>query len=269
MRPRPLCRREAAPLAVAQSCHCPPMMPCPGAPLTHACMHARTLKTTGRLLDLGSQVLPITAAGLPRIDLILLGAWKNGGKGWDEGAEGSAGPHARDGVRAGHPDDCLGSGRGADRCGVSPQHLSSGQPRSAPVLQPLPPRRAGVGPDGHVASVFPNTPEAQASTDWVQPIHNSPKPPPERITLSLSAINAAANIAVVSLGEVGSGRAWTLLAGVPGCRGRRGKGQCNGRFHHVAYRHTLAGQGRGGAARAGGAEPAGVAAGAARPARAG
>ncbi|KFM28048.1 putative 6-phosphogluconolactonase 1 [Auxenochlorella protothecoides] len=69
-----------------------------------------------------------------------------------------------------------------------------GQPRIDLVL-------LGVGPDGHVASIFPNTPEARDSPDWVLPITNSPKPPPERITLSLSAINAAANVAIVALGQ--------------------------------------------------------------------
>lgn len=62
-----------------------------------------------------------------------------------------------------------------------------------------------MGPDGHVASIFPNTPEARDSPDWVLPITNSPKPPPERITLSLSAINAAANVAIVALGQVSTG----------------------------------------------------------------
>jgi 6-phosphogluconolactonase len=61
----------------------------------------------------------------------------------------------------------------------------------------------GVGPDGHVASLFPNAPET-AVTDaqaWVLPVDNSPKPPPQRITMTLPVINAAKDVIVVALGE--------------------------------------------------------------------
>lgn len=59
----------------------------------------------------------------------------------------------------------------------------------------------GVGPDGHVASLFPNSAAlADASGAWVLPVANSPKPPPERITLSLPALNASRHVAIVSLG---------------------------------------------------------------------
>lgn len=59
----------------------------------------------------------------------------------------------------------------------------------------------GVGPDGHVASLFPNAAATAATSGWVLPVANSPKPPPERITLSLPAINAAKEVAVVAVGE--------------------------------------------------------------------
>ncbi|PNW88555.1 hypothetical protein CHLRE_01g034400v5 [Chlamydomonas reinhardtii] len=59
----------------------------------------------------------------------------------------------------------------------------------------------GVGPDGHVASLFPNRPETAATSGWVLPVSNSPKPPPERITFSLPVINAAKEVAIVALGE--------------------------------------------------------------------
>lgn len=58
----------------------------------------------------------------------------------------------------------------------------------------------GVGPDGHVASLFPNSQELAATAGWVLPVTNSPKPPPERITLSLPVLNAAKHVAVVALG---------------------------------------------------------------------
>jgi 6-phosphogluconolactonase len=59
----------------------------------------------------------------------------------------------------------------------------------------------GVGPDGHVASLFPGLPAIDdASGAWVLGVDGSPKPPPSRITLSLGAINSAARVAVVALG---------------------------------------------------------------------
>lgn len=59
----------------------------------------------------------------------------------------------------------------------------------------------GVGPDGHVASLFPNRKETAASSGWVLPVFNSPKPPSERITLTMPVLNAARKIAVVALGS--------------------------------------------------------------------
>ena len=46
----------------------------------------------------------------------------------------------------------------------------------------------GVGPDGHVASLFPDRPELDA-TDPVVAVTDSPKPPSERISLTLSTLN--------------------------------------------------------------------------------
>ena len=40
----------------------------------------------------------------------------------------------------------------------------------------------GIGPDGHVASLFPNHPLTSATEGWALAITDSPKPPPERIT---------------------------------------------------------------------------------------
>lgn len=59
----------------------------------------------------------------------------------------------------------------------------------------------GVGPDGHVASLFPGLAAVEdASGAWVLGVADSPKPPPARISLSLGAINAAGRVAVVALG---------------------------------------------------------------------
>ncbi|XP_011075916.1 probable 6-phosphogluconolactonase 4, chloroplastic [Sesamum indicum] len=55
----------------------------------------------------------------------------------------------------------------------------------------------GIGPDGHVASLFPNRPQRYDKTDWVTYINDSPKPPPKRITFTFPVINSANNIAMV------------------------------------------------------------------------
>jgi 6-phosphogluconolactonase len=49
----------------------------------------------------------------------------------------------------------------------------------------------GTGPDGHIASLFPNSASLSAQEGWVIPVTNSPKPPSERITFTLPVINAA------------------------------------------------------------------------------
>lgn len=59
----------------------------------------------------------------------------------------------------------------------------------------------GMGPDGHVASLFPNHPALEVKDDWVTFLTDSPKPPPERITFTLPVINSAANVVVVATGE--------------------------------------------------------------------
>lgn len=59
----------------------------------------------------------------------------------------------------------------------------------------------GIGPDGHVASLFPGAPTLSAGDDAVcLGVHDSPKPPPERITLSLSVLRAAGSCMLLATG---------------------------------------------------------------------
>ena len=58
----------------------------------------------------------------------------------------------------------------------------------------------GMGPDGHVASLFPEHP-ALYEEGAVAGVRGAPKPPPERVTLTLSSINAARQVWVVATGE--------------------------------------------------------------------
>jgi 6-phosphogluconolactonase len=46
-----------------------------------------------------------------------------------------------------------------------------------------------MGPDGHTASLFPG--HSHPPGRWVLPVHDSPKPPPTRLSLSLELINQA------------------------------------------------------------------------------
>ncbi|KAJ8760819.1 hypothetical protein K2173_021857 [Erythroxylum novogranatense] len=59
----------------------------------------------------------------------------------------------------------------------------------------------GMGPDGHVASLFPGHPLVKEQQKWVTYIKDSPKPPPQRITFTFPLINAANNIALVVSGS--------------------------------------------------------------------
>ena len=58
----------------------------------------------------------------------------------------------------------------------------------------------GVGEDGHVASLFPGHPLLCAS-GLTAGIRDSPKPPPERVTLTLEAIRDAGRVLIIATGE--------------------------------------------------------------------
>jgi 6-phosphogluconolactonase len=52
----------------------------------------------------------------------------------------------------------------------------------------------GLGPDGHVASLFPGRPEVDVDDLIAVPVSGSPKPPPERISLTVPALCRAAEV---------------------------------------------------------------------------
>lgn len=86
----------------------------------------------------------------------------------------------------------------------------------------------GVGPDGHCASLFPEHPALFDNDSAVVAVRNSPKPPPLRISLTFSGLEAAKEIWVIASGT-GKADAVALALGgagrvqIPsaGARGRR------------------------------------------------
>jgi 6-phosphogluconolactonase len=78
----------------------------------------------------------------------------------------------------------------------------------------------GVGPDGHVASLFPDQPTLDVDDEEAVPVTDSPKPPPERVSLTLSALNRTrATWLVVSGAEKAEAVAQALNDGdVPAAR---------------------------------------------------
>ena len=58
----------------------------------------------------------------------------------------------------------------------------------------------GIGPDAHVASMFPELPAARVEDATTAAVHGSPKPPPTRVTLTFPAINAAREVWVLAAG---------------------------------------------------------------------
>ena len=60
----------------------------------------------------------------------------------------------------------------------------------------------GLGEDGHVASLFPGEPEALAASPAIyRAISNSPKPPPNRVTLGYAAIASARKVWMLASGK--------------------------------------------------------------------
>lgn len=59
----------------------------------------------------------------------------------------------------------------------------------------------GVGPDGHVASLFPGHPALVRRDAWVVAITDAPKPPPVRVSLGIATMEVAREIWFVAFGR--------------------------------------------------------------------
>lgn len=86
----------------------------------------------------------------------------------------------------------------------------------------------GMGPDGHIASLFPERGGIREREKSTISVRNSPKPPPERLSLTLPVINSSARVWLVVAGADKASALGLTLAGasmneVPaaGVEGRR------------------------------------------------
>jgi 6-phosphogluconolactonase len=72
----------------------------------------------------------------------------------------------------------------------------------------------GMGPDGHVASLFPGH-EVLAAQGTTTGVHASPKPPPERVSLTFDAIRSAREVWIVAAGAEKAEQVAAALADGP------------------------------------------------------
>ncbi|KAF0847393.1 6-phosphogluconolactonase [Nocardia caishijiensis] len=71
----------------------------------------------------------------------------------------------------------------------------------------------GMGPEGHIDSIFPHSPAVREQTDYVVAVHDCPKPPPTRVSLTLPAVHRSRHVMLVVSGE---GKAAAVAAAVNG-----------------------------------------------------
>ncbi|MFW5469437.1 6-phosphogluconolactonase [Knoellia sp. CPCC 206435] len=71
----------------------------------------------------------------------------------------------------------------------------------------------GVGPDGHIASLFPGHPAQQTTDAIAVAVHDSPKPPPDRVSLTFEAIRRSREVWFI---VAGADKAEAVANGVRG-----------------------------------------------------
>ncbi len=79
----------------------------------------------------------------------------------------------------------------------------------------------GMGPDGHVASIFPNHPSSEPTSAKVIEVRDSPKPPPERISLTIPVLNRSTEVWFLVSGADKAGAVARAVAADPSIPGGR------------------------------------------------
>jgi 6-phosphogluconolactonase len=125
-------------------------------------------------------------------------------------------------VPTGHPDSNWGQAAAAllDHVPVPDHHLLRPRGELPPeraadayqaALRTLPPAPGGgprlevlwlgVGEDGHCLSLFPGRPELEVTDRLVVAVHHAPKPPPDRLSLTLAALAGVEHLLVLATGD--------------------------------------------------------------------
>lgn len=107
-----------------------------------------------------------------------------------------------------HPMAASDGAFGADVDAAAAAYAAALAERRAPLDLVL----LGMGPEGHVASVFPHS-DAVGSSAPVVAVRNCPKPPPTRVSLTLPTIRTAAEVWLLVAGE---GKADAVAAALGG-----------------------------------------------------
>lgn len=71
----------------------------------------------------------------------------------------------------------------------------------------------GMGPEGHIDSIFPHTPAVAETELLAVGVRDCPKPPPERLTFTLPAVRRSRHVLVVATGD---GKAEAVARGIEG-----------------------------------------------------
>ncbi len=59
----------------------------------------------------------------------------------------------------------------------------------------------GIGPDGHIASLFPRHPALAVDDRVAVAVHDSPKPPPDRVSLTIPALRRSETVWFLASGD--------------------------------------------------------------------
>ena len=72
----------------------------------------------------------------------------------------------------------------------------------------------GMGPDGHTMSLFPGLPQLEIEDRLVVSVHDSPKPPPDRVTFTIPVIRQARHTMLLVAGGQKADALSKVLEGV-------------------------------------------------------
>jgi len=104
----------------------------------------------------------------------------------------------------------LGAERAADAYDALVRARVAAGPSGVPVLDVA---VLGIGEDGHTASLFPHNAALAAAGRVAVAVHDAPKPPPERVSLTLEALRAARACVLLASG---AGKASPLALAMAG-----------------------------------------------------